>query len=482
MLPKCGCGGKDTSLAGGVAVGLAGDRGLEVKLLAGCGCVCMWKTDLRVLNGGGDLCSPAFPCRISNETMSNLSSDSLDAFDLHVIMANLQDQAFPSADWLRNWYQPATHWEKYFEVVAQRRKGGLNPSNLPQVVERLKDLGPFVYTPMAPWIITNEFNLTSIGLDDQLSIMKEVLRQAQAYAEQCWHPDAGTACSRDAVGKVKVTHAHSIQEGRVLSALAENGRVVTYHPLLGAVDHNEPVTANASTFKGLCNEHDRVFRPIEHGVGPFHGTPEQNFLYAYRAFLHFAHVKTAASHHQHFGTQWMEDVRATKSVFDAALRAQAWDTIHTWTWTLPTTYPVAAVAGFYAEFDFEGAAIQHSENRMEYLYVTVLPEPGGTVCLMSCLTQDVHLYNSLAAQIAAAQDPGDRISALLLTHAENFCFKPSYYQAHIAPQRLRILKLLIRAQMFRPDERSADGRVQTEATATPSNYLTDVDGARLFVQ
>lgn len=414
--------------------------------------------------------------------MNELTLDNMDAFDLHLIMENLHDQAFPSADWLRNWYQPTTHWEKYFSVVAQRRKGGLNPGNLAQVIARLNDLGPFAYTPMAPWMVTNEFELTSIGLDDQLSIKKEVLRQAQAYAEQCWHPDAGAACSRDAQGKVKITHAHSIQEGRILKALAENGRVVTYHPLLGAVDHNDPVTANASTFKGLCNEHDRVFRTIEHGAGPFHGTPEQNFLYAYRAFLHFAHIKTAASYHQHFGTQWKEDVRATKRAFDVALRTQAWDTIHTWTWTLPATYPVAAVAGFYAEFDFEGAAIHHSDERMEYLYVTVLPEPNGTVCLMSCLAQDVHLYNSLATQVAATRDPGERISALLLTHADNFCFKPSYYRTHIEPQRHSILKLLIRAQMFRPDERSADGRVLRETTATPANYLADVDGARLFVQ
>jgi len=85
----------------------------------------------------------------------------------------------------------------------------------------------------------------------------------------------------------RIIHAHSIQAAQI-KPHARDGKVYFVQPLAERRDWMMDVKligANrATTFTGICEKHDQeIFRPIE--VYSFKGTPEQLFLYHYRALL-----------------------------------------------------------------------------------------------------------------------------------------------------------------------------------------------------
>jgi hypothetical protein len=88
--------------------------------------------------------------------------------------------------------------------------------------------------------------------------------------------------------------AHSIQNARVLDLLAVDGHLISFRLKFSSMgpDLNfEPVGRNkASTFSGLCSEHDaQLFRPLD--TKPFdRNDPEQLFLLAYRSVTRELHA------------------------------------------------------------------------------------------------------------------------------------------------------------------------------------------------
>lgn len=99
-------------------------------------------------------------------------------------------------------------------------------------------------------------------------------------------------CLRGGVQKCgcsgKIVHAHSIQRGKILEYIADNGEV--YH--LGVAPSGDMMSMSSvlvkegikkfSTFTGFCGGHDKtLFQSIE-DVG-FVATPKQLDIYAYRA-------------------------------------------------------------------------------------------------------------------------------------------------------------------------------------------------------
>lgn len=113
-------------------------------------------------------------------------------------------------------------------------------------------------------------------------------RRRMLREDMCLHPSAN--CSGG------ICDSHSIQQSK-LSAIAKAGHVYTVEFDLGEI-LKKPLFDNlsrfgieeASVFRGFCSTHDSdLFRPIE--TQEFQCTPEQLFLYFYRAICRELHVK-----------------------------------------------------------------------------------------------------------------------------------------------------------------------------------------------
>lgn len=135
--------------------------------------------------------------------------------------------------------------------------------------------------------------------EQQPSVNEELtaFREARRH-ELCLHPEASIErCSE------KIINAHSIQHGRQLKRLAREGKV--YGPPYDFMDlenaggkfrYKLVPTRNASTFRGFCGIHDaETFRPIETEQVIF--SPEQCFLFGYRATCLELHSKSGAVEH-----------------------------------------------------------------------------------------------------------------------------------------------------------------------------------------
>ena len=126
---------------------------------------------------------------------------------------------------------------------------------------------------------------------DQIEFNKTLTKnRKEAAVKLClWGDDGNSECSN------KIIAAHSIQRGKILSSIAESGRVY-YLGLEPSDDMTglEPVFKKEgikkfSTFSGFCGEHDKkIFQPIEDK--PFDGTDEQMNIYAYRAVTKELHA------------------------------------------------------------------------------------------------------------------------------------------------------------------------------------------------
>lgn len=106
--------------------------------------------------------------------------------------------------------------------------------------------------------------------------------------------------------------AHSIQNAGVLDLLSENGHVVA--PVLRLDSKSGPAVQlkrvgrnQATTFAGLCSEHDTsIFEPIEKFPLALRN-PEQRFLLAYRATHYELHATgSVANQVQRFHTKRVE--------------------------------------------------------------------------------------------------------------------------------------------------------------------------------
>jgi len=94
--------------------------------------------------------------------------------------------------------------------------------------------------------------------------------------------------------KNKAVRAHSVQNGRVIDLIAKDGHVIMLRPSFSNekmdIEFKSVGRNRASTFTGLCNEHDTaIFKPID--TRPFdRENNEHLFLLAYRSVCRELHA------------------------------------------------------------------------------------------------------------------------------------------------------------------------------------------------
>ena len=120
------------------------------------------------------------------------------------------------------------------------------------------------------------------GRDAHRELINAAFRLKTEGFEKCLGPDP--SCKRPAI------RAHAVQNSRVLDLLAREGHVVVAsHRMEVArgivVDLTQVSRNKATTFTGLCEEHDRdLFAPIERAPIDL-ADVRHLFLLAYRAAL-----------------------------------------------------------------------------------------------------------------------------------------------------------------------------------------------------
>lgn len=245
------------------------------------------------------------------------------------------------------------------------------------------------------WCHKDRERQSPIPLQERLTQFRATFRQ-----EYCSHPDAGKAtCSAE------IVRAHTVQHRGGLSAISENGRVVS------AVTAAEDLYSNkgeyvprvigiksASTFLGFCGHHDTtMFRPIE--TGPFSLSAETVFLLSFRALAYELYMKRCAlaatnierecdkgkpfedqcsiQEYLHWSEEGMRralaDLERWKAAYDTAYMAKDYDKFDFYAVGFTDVLPFVGCGGFHPQFDFSARPLQQlgRGSDLEYQHVTV---------------------------------------------------------------------------------------------------------------
>lgn len=298
-----------------------------------------------------------------------------------------------------------------------------------------------------------------------ISKLPEVYKAARKEArfKECIHPDKAN-CSERIIG------AHSIQNNKILSKIADNGKVYMPCPKpdLKFKLQKEYGRKEASVFTGFCGYHDKItFQPIEDR--DFSATEEQIFLYTYRAFAYEYHKKREAVRLGQIafsnkpslaempgrtikGMTGFEmavaDFEDEKTVFDNALLQKKYDVLTSLVWEFDGFSNFAVTAVEAPMYDFSGNKIQDLLNpdiRARHMYLSVFPENDKTYAIISWLKENDELFSTMKEKLdlLTEEERKNYINNTIPIIAENVAIKPSAWEnmSETAKQAFTILFL-----------------------------------------
>jgi len=270
--------------------------------------------------------------------------------------------------------------------------------------------------------------------------------------------------------------AHSVQNGWTLELLSEGGHVVAPELRIDVergpqYDLKEVGRNRATTFAGLCSQHDdALFSPIEKSPIDF-SNPEHRFLLAYRATFYELHATMAAGSATQLAYQKRIEVGVDpsntltptglfathrlmvayetwmyKAVYDEAYLDRNFSAINHELIELEVARPTLAASGLFSI----------GSDRRDLLIgvcITVLPRsPTTTSVLVSYLPQ--HRRRVRHALYSMLRTNGEtqkiEISRRLLNECENFVLSPSFVRSWSPERRARILDLFVKT-VFKND-------------------------------
>ncbi len=390
------------------------------------------------------------------------------------------NELFEMVNFLNQLNNPQINYKRFFEIMRDFRKGGLHPDMYDEFLESISSLPPITRRSYMNYRVFDKFNLKDLSQEDFKVILKELKRRSVETNKICWHPLAGREnCKLDSSGQIKIIKAHSIQENGILSQIAEDHFVTTYEFDNGGIGEAKVKKAIASIFFGFCNRHDSMFNPIE--TKTYEGTVQQNFLFAYRGFVVAAHKKREGSYFLNYGEQSEKDILENKKIFDEAILNEDFSIIESGIIELEKFYPIAVSSSFYLDYDFEGNEIFHSEDRMENIFITLLPsiKENKTYFILSYFKQDANLYSKLIEQLKKRGSLKSDISMIIAAHAENVYYNPIYYDTFIRGIEEEIHELIFQTQ-YDHGHIDSEGAIEFDFSYTPNDYLKNKFGINLF--
>jgi hypothetical protein len=282
--------------------------------------------------------------------------------------------------------------------------------------------------------------------DDRKALLRTLFDLRKSEFSRCFAP--GMTCSRPAI------RAHSVQNGRILDMLAEDGHVIAPIVRLDAnsgpsIEFARVGRNRATTFAGLCAEHDQdIFAAIETGDIDT-ADPKHRFLLAYRAVLYELHATCAAAFQLQMGylkrvqlgldpkdkpseagmlaTHRMIVAYETfmyKQLFDAAYLSRDFSILSHNILTLKTRRPTMAASTLFSLDELiRGASAVH-------VCLTILPIlQSTTVAVLSYLKEDAEMARSELKTVltASGAEQAFQLSRRLLNNCQNFVLSPQYF-------------------------------------------------------
>lgn len=258
----------------------------------------------------------------------------------------------------------------------------------------------------------------------------------------CLSPDKKN-CSNQGKG----IGAHSIQNNGILSKLSVEDHVymqreIYNYPkskvgIMNLIERNiQRIGVNqATTFFGFCNTHDtEIFKPIESGV--FTSSPQENFLFAYRAFAFEYYNKLEKEYINKSLTKekiapfpnlgelekqmnlsnllieemqsqsqvFIEDYKNYERKFNRIIHSNDFSEIKTLVFKLPREVSIAVNSTFFWEFDLNKKDLNYSRlfdlsQKVYPLFFNVFPENGCSYALFSVFNSDYFFFEELFEQI-----------------------------------------------------------------------------------
>lgn len=280
--------------------------------------------------------------------------------------------------------------------------------------------------------------------------------------------------------KQKAVRAHSIQNQRVLHALSDSGHVMMLnleidrttgpHVELRRVGRNE-----ATTFTGLCGEHDsQLFRPIDLEVLDLRN-PAHLFLLAYRSVLREFHAKLrGANMTQAFYRDAVAHGRASpeppdllgteaamqiadaysfyrfKFEFDRWFVRSAFDELRHEVITLDNTGPVLAVSSVYSIID--NMAVLERRLDPEGIVLNAFPSESATQVVFSYKARQRPAFAAYLTELRTATGHYQRylLSKIILANCENLVLSPQFCRG-LTDERLRVIKHYFKGTILNRD-------------------------------
>ena len=265
----------------------------------------------------------------------------------------------------------------------------------------------------------------------------------------CYHRDNN--CSG------KTSKAHSIQRGKILKSISDNGAVLCIDFGDFELESDKLLKRmsikKASTFTGFCNYHDRnIFSPIENYDYNLDNA-EQNFIFAYRACAlayyerksSFGMIKEDLQRHlladcldaelyfkAYTYNKHIEVLESYKVKINGYLDNKQYDKIKTNVLVWDKEYGITATSMFYVLKDLEGNMVNSLKSSVEDLapfFFTLFPQNGKTYVLMSYFENDKDKYNFIEKQLLGANEHIQKtaVTHILALYIENYCISPIWW-------------------------------------------------------
>jgi hypothetical protein len=254
--------------------------------------------------------------------------------------------------------------------------------------------------------------------------------------------------------KQRAIRSHSIPNATVLAQLESDGHVVMAQMKLrisppGEVAFKRVGRNHATTFGGLCAQHDcEIFRPIDEAP-PEVENPKHLFLMAYRAVLREFHaVLQNAVRFQAVYKKRVEfgispgDVPCKygefalshllnacecyqyKRYYDNAYMAGDWAQVKHHVIILKAQRPSVAVSSLFSLDDIDATETPR-------VSLSLFPSGGDVVVVLSTIPRDTPFVDGYLQRLLRSESYFQRylLSKLILQHCSNFVIAPSYYDA-----------------------------------------------------
>lgn len=255
-----------------------------------------------------------------------------------------------------------------------------------------------------------------------------------------------------------IVKAHSIQNNRILTRLADNGEVIQLKDVIREEGFGiAPRLVGrrvASVATNFCGMHDtNIFLPIEQSdYTP--GDIQQEFLFAYRAYAREFHVKleqtlmfkaalkkldTPAEKDMMtdglLGAEiTLKEMEANRTILNQARQSSDFSQIHTYRAEFRLPCPIAASSSFALEHDLNGNVVNDLgdlNTSLKPLTLTVFPQHTKTHVLISCFRKNKKDYSFIPKQILSRAKTEQKIifSNMILAHVENLFISPTWWES-----------------------------------------------------